>query len=148
MEKNYNGMRTNNQSKLADVLFTYELARRLEGAGVTVNCLHPGAVATSLVEKDRDLPAFSRFMYKLVKPFFKSPEKGSETILYLASSPETQNITGKYFVNKEITKSSPQTYNVELAQRLWDVSLKLTNSLHQDHSHLTKGWMDRCPPAR
>jgi len=121
-EKNYNGMDANNQAKLADILFTHELARRLKGTGVTVNCLHPGAVATRLVEKDKDYPAFLRFMYKLFKPLLRSPEKGAETTLYLASSPRVQDITGKYFVNKKITRSSPESYDPELAIQLWEVS--------------------------
>ena len=125
MEQNYNGASANNQSKLANVLFTYELARRLTGTGVTVNCLHPGAVATSLLAKDKDLPLSTKLMYRLFKPFFKSPEKGAGTTLYLASSPEVQGITDKYFVNKKMTPSSPQSYDVELATLLWNVSLKL-----------------------
>ncbi len=125
MEQNYDGARANNQSKLANVLFTYELARRLTGTGVTVNCLHPGAVATNLLAKDKDLPLARKFMYKLAKPFFKSPEKGAATTLYLASSPEVRDITGKYFVDKKITPSSSQSYDAELAKRLWNASLKL-----------------------
>jgi NAD(P)-dependent dehydrogenase (short-subunit alcohol dehydrogenase family) len=82
------------------VLFTYELARRLKGINVTVNCLHPGAVAINLVEKDKDIPSFSKLLYKLIKPFFKSPEKGAETILYLALSSEVKDISGKYFLTK------------------------------------------------
>jgi len=125
MEQNYDGARANNQSKLANVLFTYELARRLAGTGVTANCLHPGAVATNLLAKDKDLPLRTKFMYKLFKPFFKSPEKGAATTLYLASSPEVRDITGKYFVDKKIRPSSSQSYDVELAKRLWNASLKL-----------------------
>jgi len=78
-EGSFKGARANYQSKLADVLFTYELARRLEGAGVTANCLHPGIVATSLVEKDEDFPRLLKVLYKLFKPFASSPEKGAET---------------------------------------------------------------------
>jgi NAD(P)-dependent dehydrogenase (short-subunit alcohol dehydrogenase family) len=122
----YNGMRANSQSKLALVLFTYELARRLKGTRVTVNCLHPGAIATSLVEKDKNFPSFLKFLYKLSKPFLKSPEKGAETSIYLASSPEVEGMTGKYFVNKKITRSSSQSYDTALAKRLWEVSAELT----------------------
>lgn len=124
-EKDYDGARANNQAKLALVLFTYELARRSEGTGVTVNCLHPGAVATGGVLKDPDFPLFSRVLYRLVTPFFKSPEKGAETTLYLASSPGVEDITGKYFVNKKITPSSPSSYDRPLARRLWEVSAEL-----------------------
>jgi NAD(P)-dependent dehydrogenase (short-subunit alcohol dehydrogenase family) len=125
-EQDYNGYRANNQAKLALILFTYELARRLEGTGVTVNALHPGAVATDSVSKDPDVPAFSRFMYRLVKPFFQSPEKGAETSIYLASSPEVEGITGKYFIKKKAVQSSPESYDTRIAQRLWETSLKLT----------------------
>jgi NAD(P)-dependent dehydrogenase (short-subunit alcohol dehydrogenase family) len=126
-EKDYNGMQANNQAKLALVLFTYELARRLEGTGVTANCLHPGAVATGGPLKDPDLSSFARLMYALVKPFFLSPERGAETSIYLASSPQVEEITGKYFVKKRAIASSPESYDLEIATRLWEVSEELTN---------------------
>lgn len=125
-ERDYNGMRANNQAKLALVLFTYELARQLEGTGVTANCLHPGAVATGAPLKDPDLSRFGRFMYKLVKPFFLSPEKGAETPVYLASSPEVEGVTGKYFVRKRAVASSPESYDLEVARQLWKISVQLT----------------------
>jgi len=124
-EKDFDGQRANHQSKLADVLFTYELARRLEGTGVTVNCLHPGMVATSLIDKDKDFPVFFKYFYKLSKPLMKSPAKGAETSLYLASSPEVEGVTGRYFVNKKIVESSLASHDAQLAQRLWSVSEKL-----------------------
>ena len=126
IERDYTGTRANNQSKLANVLFTYELARRLKGTRVTVNCLHPGAVATPLIDKDPNYPAFAKFIYRLFKPFFKSPEKGAETILYLASSPEMEDVTGSYFVEKKQVKSSPESYDEGLATRLWEASRSLT----------------------
>ncbi len=125
-EKDYNGMRANNQAKLALILFTYELARRLDGTGVTANCLHPGAVATGGPLKDPDLSSFARMMYALVKPFFLSPEKGAETSIYLASSPEVEGITGKYFVKKRAVASSPESYDLDIARRLWEISAQLT----------------------
>lgn len=124
-EKNFDGQHANHQSKLADVLFTYELARRLEGTGVTVNCLHPGMVATDLIDKDRDFPVFFKYLYKLSKPLMKSPARGAETSLYLASSPEVEVVTGRYFVNKKIAQSSPKSHDTQLAQHLWEVSEKL-----------------------
>jgi retinol dehydrogenase-14 len=124
-EKNFDGQRANHQSKLADVLFTYELARRLEGTGVTINCLHPGMVATDLIDKDQDFPRFYKYLYKLSRPLMKSPARGAETSLYLASSPEVEGITGQYFVNKKISPSSPESHDRELARLLWDVSEKL-----------------------
>jgi retinol dehydrogenase-14 len=125
-ERDYNGMRANNQAKLAMVLFTYELARQLEGTGVTANCLHPGAVATGAPLKDPDLTKFGRFMYGLVRPFFLSSEKGAETSVYLASSPEVEGVTGKYFVRKRAVASSPESYDAEVARRLWKISVQLT----------------------
>lgn len=125
-EKDYNGMRANNQAKLALILFTYELARRLDGTGVTANCLHPGAVATGGPLKDPDLSSFARVMYALVKPFFLSPERGAETSIYLASSPEVEGVTGKYFIRKRAVASSPESYDSEIAKRLWKISLQLT----------------------
>jgi len=125
-EKDFDGQRANHQSKLADVLFTYELARRLEGTGVTINCLHPGMVATDLIDKDKDFPVFFKYLYKLSRPLMKSPVKGAETSIYLASSPEVESVTGRYFVNKKIAESSPESHDPQLAQRLWAVSEKLS----------------------
>jgi retinol dehydrogenase-14 len=124
-EKDFDGQRANHQSKLADVLFTYELARRLKRAGVTATCLHPGMVATDLIAKDKDFPVFFKYLYKLSRPLMKSPAKGAETSISLASSPEVEGVTGQYFVNKKIAKSSPESRDVQLAQRLWEVSEKL-----------------------
>jgi NAD(P)-dependent dehydrogenase (short-subunit alcohol dehydrogenase family) len=125
-EKDYTYLKANNQSKLALILFTYELARRLVGTNVTANCLHPGAVATDAPLKDPDLPAFSRMMYTIFRLFFSSPEKGAETSIFLASSVEVQDVSGKYFVKKSAVSSSPESYNTEIASRLWSVSEKLT----------------------
>jgi NAD(P)-dependent dehydrogenase (short-subunit alcohol dehydrogenase family) len=130
-EKAYNGAQANAQSKLANVLFTHELARRLEGTGVTVNCLHPGAARTGLVEKDPDYPSLLRFMYRLSKPFMKSPEKGAATSIYLASSPDVEGSTGKYFVNQKQAESSNESHDAELAHRLWDISSELTGLADQ-----------------
>jgi len=107
-------------SKLANVLFTYELARRLEGTGVTANCLHPGAVASNLF---RGLPGFLEALIKLVTI---SPERGARTSTYLASSPDVQSISGKYFARRRPEKSSEASYDLEAARRLWEVSEELT----------------------
>ncbi len=109
---------------LAIVLFTYELARKLEGMGVTVNSLEPGMVATNF---GREYTGFKRLMAtKLWRPFMKSAEKGAETNIYLASSPEVEGITGKYFTNKKVVKSSKESYDASLSKRLWQVSAELT----------------------
>ena len=93
---------------------------------MTVNCLHPGMVATDLIEKDKDFPVFFKYLYKLSRPLQKPPEKGAETSIYLASSAEVEGVTGQYFVNKKIAQSSPESHDRELARRLWEVSEKLT----------------------
>ena len=105
------------------VLFTYELARRLEGTGVSANCVHPGVVATNL---GRGNGGFSGFLTRLMRPFFSSPEKGAETAIYLASSPEVEGVSGKYFAKKAEAKSSEQSYDEATARRLWQVSAELT----------------------
>jgi NAD(P)-dependent dehydrogenase (short-subunit alcohol dehydrogenase family) len=127
-KRHYDGMRANAQSKLAMVLFTYELARRLADTGVTANCLHPGAVATPLVEKDEDYPGLLKLLYRLSKPFLKSPAQGAATSLYLASSPEVAEVTGRYFVNNRPKQSSGRSHDQGLAQRLWQVSEELTQT--------------------
>jgi len=107
-------------SKLANVLFTYELARRLEGTGVTASCLHPGAVASNLF---RGLPGFLEALIKLVTI---SPERGARTSIYLASSSEVEGVTGQYFARRRPEKSSEASYDLEAARRLWKVSEELT----------------------
>ncbi|MHA2035813.1 MAG: SDR family oxidoreductase [Promethearchaeota archaeon] len=108
-------------SKLAFMLFSYELSRRLEGTGVTVNTVHPGMINTNL---GREMSKFGRGFGKLV---FKNPEKGAETSIYLASSPEVEGITGKYYIKKQQKESSKESYNEDDAKKLWEISTKLTN---------------------
>jgi len=123
-EKRYDMDKAYNQSKLAIVLFTYELARRLQGTGVTVNSLEPGLVATNF---GREYTGFKRLMTtKIWRSFVKSPEKGAETSIYLASSLEVEGITGKHFTNKKATKSSKRSHDESVWQRLWQVSEELT----------------------
>ena len=123
-EKHYRPMRAYGQSKLALVLFTYELARRLEGTGVTANCLHPGFVATNIAQ--RDLPPIARILAKPVFLFGISPEEGAKTSLYLASSPEVEGVTGKYFVKSVPRQSAPLTHDVSLQHKLWQVCEVMT----------------------
>ena len=118
--KKHRLMRVYGVSKLAFMLFSYELSRILDGTGVTVNTLHPGLVNTNL---GRDMSKFGRGFGKL---FFKNPEKGAETSIYLASSPEVEGITGKYYIKKEQKESSKESYNEEYAKRLWEISTTLT----------------------
>src|SRR5207248_11108052 len=122
-EKLYRPMRTYPQSKLAVVLFTYELARRLQGTGVTANCLHPGFVATHFGQRDGG-PAF-RLLVKGIGSFGTSPAKGAKTSLYLASSPEVEGVTGNYFVKSIPKRSASISYDESLQQQLWEQSAKL-----------------------
>jgi len=110
------------RSKLANILFTYELARRLEGTGVTANCLHPGFVASNLA---RNNGLLARIGMTLLRPFAVSPEKGAETPIYLATSAEVEGVSGKYFVDLREAKSNAESYDEEVAKRLWDVSEQL-----------------------
>ncbi len=119
----YDGWRAYAQSKLANIVFTYELARRLAGTGVTANCLHPGAVATNFGNAG---PALIRLAVRIGRPFLKSPARGAATAIYLASSPEVEGVSGKYFVNRREARSSDESYDPEVAARLWKVSEELT----------------------
>ncbi len=123
-EKNYSGWKAYRQSKLALILFTHQLAKRLEGTRVTVTSMHPGTVATHIWS--RPLGRFG-FIMALPKLFMVSPEKGAETIVYLASSPEAAKFNGEYFEKMKAKKSSDESYNESVAERLWDVSAKLTH---------------------
>ena len=123
-EKHYRPMRAYGQSKLALVLFTYELARRLAGTGVTANCLHPGFVATNIAQ--RDLPPPLRPLAKPVFLFGISPEEGARTSIYLASSPEVEGVSGKYFVKSVPKQSAPLTHDESLQHKLWQVCAVMT----------------------
>lgn len=121
LSKNYRGYPTAYaQSKLANVLFTYELDRRLQGTDVTANCLHPGVVKTSIAQKNSS--GISSFIWGLFKPFMVTPEEGAKTSIYLASSPEVEGVSGKYFDNCKPKKSSKLSHDIELAKKLWEVS--------------------------
>ena len=111
------------RSKLAVILFTYELARRLEGTGVTANCLHPGVIANKLLKKVRRIPADKRFTPEMGGDPL---ETGAKTPVYLASSPSVENVSGKYFEDCRSETSSPETYDRSLARRLWEISAGLT----------------------
>jgi NAD(P)-dependent dehydrogenase (short-subunit alcohol dehydrogenase family) len=124
LEKDYGGWKAYGQSKLALVLFTHQLAKKLAGTGVTVNSVHPGTVATNIWSRPLG-PA--GFIMALPKLFMTSPEKGAETIVYLASSPDAERFSGEYWEKMKVKKSSDESYNEEIGQRLWDVSAKLTH---------------------
>lgn len=124
LTKNYNVVRSYSQSKLANILFTYELSEKLKGSGITVNCLHPGAVATQMGINRKT--GFGKFITGLLKPFFQSPEQGASTAVYLAVSKEVEGVSGKYFYKSKPIKSSDLSYDKELARKLWELSEKMT----------------------
>jgi NAD(P)-dependent dehydrogenase (short-subunit alcohol dehydrogenase family) len=121
----YRGWTAYGQAKLADLIFTYELARRLEGSGVTANALHPGSVATGIGQQQ----SLVRLLLRAVHAFgAKSPREGAETSIYLASSPDVAGVTGKYFVDKRPVSSSSASYDEQIAERLWAASEEMTGS--------------------
>ncbi|MBN1259679.1 MAG: SDR family oxidoreductase [Anaerolineae bacterium] len=122
----YQGLAAYGHSKLAIVLFTYELARQLEGTGVTANALDPGIVATNFGKGSGGVLGF---IMRLFRPAFLSPEQGAQTGIYLAISPEVEGVTGKYFVKCKAVLSSPASYDVTMAGRLWAVSEKYTKPI-------------------
>ena len=126
-EKHFAGMQAYGQSKLANVLFTYELAHRLEGTGVTVNALHPGFIATGFA---RNNGVFYNIGMKIIGLFIRKPDQGAQTSIYLASSPEVEGLSGKYFVDCKAVDSSPRSYDQALAEKLWQVSLELTGKVN------------------
>ncbi len=122
-EKRYGAFRVYGKSKLANVMFTYELAERLEGTGVTANCLHPGSVNTGFGGNDR---GFTTLLFRAFKPFMRSPEQGADTIIYLAASPDVEGMNGRYLSDRKVTSSSKESYDEELRKKLWEASEELT----------------------
>jgi retinol dehydrogenase-14 len=123
-ESRYSGYRAYDQSKLANVMFTYEAARRWAGTGVTANVLHPGWVRTSFATEDP--PKAYRIVSAILRPLLKTPAQGALTSIYLASSAEVEGVTGQYFVNCRPKRSGRASYDTAVAARLWDVSCELT----------------------
>ena len=121
--RHYNGWIAYSRSKLANVLFTYELDRRLTGSRITANVLHPGYVATNFGMNNN---WFYRLFFDAGRLVAISPRQGAETITYLASSPAVEGVSGKYFANKQARRSSRASYDAKTAGQLWQVSLQLT----------------------
>jgi NAD(P)-dependent dehydrogenase (short-subunit alcohol dehydrogenase family) len=122
-EKRFTGFQAYGLSKLMNILFTRELAHRLEGTGVTVNALHPGVVSTGFGQGEHT--GLLKYAMKIAKPFFISTEKGARTSVYLASAPEVATTTGEYFAKCKPKETTRQAQNMDLARRLWDASAKL-----------------------
>jgi retinol dehydrogenase 14 len=122
-ERDYSGQRAYSQSKLANVMFTYELARRLDGTGVTATVCHPGVVRTSFGADDQ--VAHMAGMIRVARLFMKTPAQGAATPVYLASSPQVEGATGRYYANRKPTTSSKASYDTTAAARLWQASAGL-----------------------
>lgn len=126
--KGYGGIKAYSRSKLANMLFTYELAHRLDGTGVTVNACHPGVVHTALLEDGFDR-WWTRWLWPIVKRFTITPEEGAETPTFMAISPDLAGVTGKYFKEKRVAPSSLISHDATIGARLWNVSLRLSGQL-------------------
>ena len=123
LEHGWSSWRSYSNSKLANILFTRELAGRLDGTGVTANCLHPGVVRTGF---GRDARPLMRVGITIARPFMLSPERGADTIVYLASSPDVAAKTGGYYVKREPREPSAAARDDGLARGLWETSERLT----------------------
>lgn len=122
-QRAFSGWRAYCQSKLANILFTRELARRLDGSGVTATCLHPGVVRSGFARKG---PAFIRAYFKVAGLFLLTPKRGADTAVWLATSPEVEGASGGYYVKRRLTEPSRAAHSSETAARLWGVSERLT----------------------
>jgi NAD(P)-dependent dehydrogenase (short-subunit alcohol dehydrogenase family) len=121
-KRRYRAFPVYGKSKLANIMFTYELAERLEGTGVVANCVHPGGVNTNFGKNNR---GFMTLLFRAFKPFMRSPERGADTVVYLAASPETEEMTGKYLYDREVRDSSKVSYDEDLRKQLWEASEEL-----------------------
>jgi NAD(P)-dependent dehydrogenase (short-subunit alcohol dehydrogenase family) len=124
-ERHYHGFSVYGMTKLANILFTYELSERLRGTGVVANCVHPGAVKTNFGRRERG-PA--TLLFRAFKPFMRSPETGADTIVYLASAPEAAWMSGRYLSDRKVILSSDEPHDVAAQKRLWEESARLTGS--------------------
>lgn len=122
-EKKYSGYHAYSQSKLANVLFTYQLAKRLEGTNVTANVLHPGVVRTGF---GKDQGGLMNMLVRIGSPFMMSAQRSAKAVIYLATSPELNGVSGKFFSKGKEARSSEQSYDAAAAEKLWNVSAELT----------------------
>jgi len=121
MEKGWSIMGVYGRSKLANILFTFELSRRLAGTGVTSNCLHPGFVGTRIANKGGPID----WIWALVKPFILSSAQGAETSIYAATAPEMEGVTGLYLVKKRPAPTNALSYDAAAGERLWRLSAEM-----------------------
>lgn len=126
LEGNYGTFRAYGQSKLANIMFTRELARRLDGVGVTVNAVDPGTVATAIAAPGRDSVSLVRvILQSLLRPFVRTPDDGAATVVHLAISPEVEGVSGRYFKDRKEIAPAPAALDEETAARLWEISEQL-----------------------
>ena len=123
-ERRYRPFKVYGMTKLANILFTYELAERLEGTGVVANSLHPGGVNTNFGNNNR---SFGTLIFRAFKPFMRTPEQGADTVVYLAVSPEAGKMTGRYLTDRKVVSSFEDPHDEVMQKRLWEVSEELTN---------------------
>ena len=123
-EKSYKPFQVYGYTKLANILFTKKLSTILENENITVNCLHPGVVKTSFGQNNTS--NINKALSFIAKPFMRTSKKGAETSIYLCSSPNVSNISGKYFYNCKVEKTSKWALDKEDSDKLWDISSKLT----------------------
>jgi NAD(P)-dependent dehydrogenase (short-subunit alcohol dehydrogenase family) len=123
-ERRYRPFKVYGMTKLANILFTYELAERLEGTGVVANSLHPGGVNTNFGNNNR---SFGTLIFRAFKPFMRTPEQGADTVVYLAVSPEAGKMTGRYLTDRKVVFSIEDPHDEVVQKRLWEVSEALTN---------------------
>ena len=121
--RSYSGQRAYNQSKLANVMFTNELARRLHGTRVMANSLHPGVVRTNFGAEDQAW--FFTVISRVVRPLLKTPAQGAQTPIYLASTPDLADVTGQFFTNGKPKRANRIAYDIDMTARLWLVSAEL-----------------------
>ena len=136
LERNYAAFKAYGQTKLANQLFTFELARRLQNTGVTANCLHPGGVRTGFAMNNKGA---LKTMWTMFGPFMISAKRGAETPIFLASYPELREVTGKYFVRKREREPLRKATNLEDTARLWEISERLANKGFDSYSTENEG---------
>ncbi len=122
-EKNFNPFTAYQYSKMGNIYFTFELAKRLKDSGITVNCVHPGVVRTGIY---RETYGIVKLLIKMMWPFFKTPQQSASIIMPLIESNEFEETTGKFFVDAKISEPKRGTYDIESQKRLWELSEKLT----------------------
>jgi NAD(P)-dependent dehydrogenase (short-subunit alcohol dehydrogenase family) len=123
-QRRYDPVRVYGRTKLANVLFTYELARRIRSTGVTANCLHPGVIATRLLADYMNVPMVGG---AVAQTFGGDPSEGADAVVHLAASPELETVSGRYFVGRRESRSSPASYDETMQLRLWEGSVRLSS---------------------